>query len=250
MAINLKCLEPMPPEEGPPLPEGLSSYLPFKGYWPWYKPMKTLVSIKVTTGITPAIVESHGYASQQFVATGTYSDGTTADITAQVTWISSNVTAATIDNTGLLTGVSPGNTNITASLSGIVSPAVSYAVQSQIVSGASNFTVSVINLPAGAKGFDCSFTDPSTGTIYTPTNSWVPGNPIPSDGVICFGPSESAQFSVPVSTGLFSIFAPASGGSQTGNAISLPNILASAQLTINVIDGGAYTFDFSNQQFS
>jgi len=69
-------------------------------------------------------------STQQFAATGTYSDGSTADITSKVTWASDNITAATIAPSGLATSVAPGNTNITATMSGITSSAISLRVVS------------------------------------------------------------------------------------------------------------------------
>jgi len=52
----------------------------------------------------------------QFTATGHYSDGTTADMTPQVTWVSSNTTKATISNgagsQGLASGLATGTTTI------------------------------------------------------------------------------------------------------------------------------------------
>ena len=56
--------------------------------------------------------------TQQFTAMGTYSDGSTNDITGKVTWISSNTDAATIDNNGLATGISLGSTVISATFDG------------------------------------------------------------------------------------------------------------------------------------
>ncbi len=36
---------PMPPKYGPPIPQGLDSFIPFKGYWPWAQPaVKTIPS--------------------------------------------------------------------------------------------------------------------------------------------------------------------------------------------------------------
>ena len=59
----------------------------------------------------------------QFTATGTYSDGTTQDLTSQVTWTSSNASAASISNAGssrgLATASAAGATTITAQLSTI-----------------------------------------------------------------------------------------------------------------------------------
>ncbi|MCC6367263.1 MAG: Ig-like domain-containing protein [Bryobacterales bacterium] len=62
-------------------------------------------------------------ATDQFTATGTYSDGTTADLTYQVTWNSSNA-AVTINSAGVAYGFAFGSSNITASLNGIQSNAV------------------------------------------------------------------------------------------------------------------------------
>jgi hypothetical protein len=76
----------------------------------------TLVSIAVT----PA---SSGLAkglNRQFTATGTYSDGSTADLTATSTWASSSTTVATISSTGLAHAVSPGTTTISATLGSVV----------------------------------------------------------------------------------------------------------------------------------
>ena len=84
-------------------------------------PTNVLSSIVVTPA-PPANLPAS--LSQQFTATGSYSNGTTQNITAQVTWASSNTAVATISAVGLATGVAAGSTNITASLSGVTSPAV------------------------------------------------------------------------------------------------------------------------------
>ncbi|MCK5800599.1 MAG: Ig-like domain-containing protein, partial [Deltaproteobacteria bacterium] len=70
----------------------------------------TLTAIEVTP-TTPSIAKS---STQQFIATGTYSDQSTQDITAQVTWSSSDVTVAMISNAtadmGLATALAKGTT--------------------------------------------------------------------------------------------------------------------------------------------
>src|SRR5205807_1975746 len=61
-------------------------------------------------------------ASVQFHATGSYSDGSTREITATVTWASSSTSVATITNSGtkgVATGVAAGSTTISATLSGV-----------------------------------------------------------------------------------------------------------------------------------
>ena len=67
-------------------------------------------------------------SARNFIATGTYSDHSAADISSKVTWISSNMNVATISSGGLVSGVSTGNTNITATLDGITSLPVNLSV--------------------------------------------------------------------------------------------------------------------------
>jgi hypothetical protein len=78
----------------------------------------TLKSIAVT----PASASIATGQTQQFIATGTYTDGSTANITSACSWTSSTTSVATISD-GVATAVGVGTTNIMASLSGITSPA-------------------------------------------------------------------------------------------------------------------------------
>ena len=79
----------------------------------------TLKSIAVTP-MSPSIVAGN---TQQFTATGTYSDNSTKNITTSVTWKSSNTAFATIGTaSGLATGVAAGTTEITATQGSVVSP--------------------------------------------------------------------------------------------------------------------------------
>ena len=81
----------------------------------------TLQSIQITPA-APSIALGN---QQQFAAAGLYSDNSTQDITAQVTWASSATGVATISNAdgteGLATGATAGTTNITAALGGVTS---------------------------------------------------------------------------------------------------------------------------------
>jgi Bacterial Ig-like domain (group 2) len=81
--------------------------------------------------VTPAKASIALNATQQFKATGTYTDGSTADITATVTWSSGTMSVATIGaSTGLATGVAGGTSLITAT--------------SGKVSGTANLTVATL----------------------------------------------------------------------------------------------------------
>lgn len=82
--------------------------------------MPVLASIAVTPA-TPAILVG---ATQQFVATGTYSDNSVAVITSAVVWSSSSPAVAAIAPTGLATGVTVGDTIIGATQGSVVGNAV------------------------------------------------------------------------------------------------------------------------------
>ena len=78
----------------------------------------TLTSIAVTPANITLDVGTN--PTQQFVATGTYSDATTADLTSSVTWASSDVAHATIDAaTGLASGRFAGSSTISATLGAV-----------------------------------------------------------------------------------------------------------------------------------
>jgi uncharacterized protein YjdB len=69
----------------------------------------TTVSSIVVTGAGPAVG-----GSAQFTAVATMSNGTTQDVTALSTWVSSNTSAATVSSSGLVTGVAEGAATVQA----------------------------------------------------------------------------------------------------------------------------------------
>jgi len=75
----------------------------------------TLVSIALAP-VAPSVAAG---LTQQFTATGTYSDGSTQSLTSTATWTSSNTAVATIIAGGLATTLTQGTTTITAGLSGV-----------------------------------------------------------------------------------------------------------------------------------
>jgi 6-phosphogluconolactonase (cycloisomerase 2 family) len=88
-----------------------------------------LVSISVTPP-TPTVTAGQ---TQQFKATGSYSDGSSSDITTSVTWSTGSVDIATINSVGLLTAVAAGTTTVSAS-SGSLSGSVNLSVKPSLVS--------------------------------------------------------------------------------------------------------------------
>jgi uncharacterized protein YjdB len=75
----------------------------------------TLKSIAVT----PTNPTFAAGTTRQLVATGTFSDNTTGDISSQVTWTSSDASVATVSASGLVTGVKAGSATIAAAKSGL-----------------------------------------------------------------------------------------------------------------------------------
>jgi len=135
-----------------------------------YGPTQTLVAIAVTPK-NPTIQVG---ATQQFTATGTYSDGTTQDLTSQVTWASTTpAVAAIIANSGLATGVgvgtsSVGTSTISATLGGVVSTPQTIQVTSTSGGVAVNLA---LNKPAVASSTE-KLTLPAAAAFDGKTTRW------------------------------------------------------------------------------
>jgi hypothetical protein len=114
--------------------------------------VSTLSSIAVTP-VNPTILTG---ATQQFTATGTYSDGSTQNATSQATWTSSSPTVATINASGLATTVAAGTTTISAALSGVTGNTL-LTVQP------ASLTITTPSLPNGTVGMAYSATLTASG---------------------------------------------------------------------------------------
>jgi plastocyanin len=109
-------------------------------------PATTLSSIAVSPQ-NPSIAAG---TTEQLTALGTFSDGSTQDLTSQVTWSSSSPSVATISNTagqqGLASGINPGTSSITAAfgtVSGSTILTVTPAILQSITVTPSNSSVSI-----------------------------------------------------------------------------------------------------------
>ena len=157
-------------------------------------PPPTLKSIALSpTGST--IVTG---ATQQFTATGTYSDGSTQNVSSQAAWTSSNTGVATvISGTGLATAVGAGTTTISAALNGVTG-STSLTVQA----GALSVTTS--SLPGGVQGAAYATTTLAAtgGTLpYTwsiVSGSLPPGLSLSGAGVLSGTPTAIGSFSFTV----------------------------------------------------
>src|SRR5713101_2317934 len=133
----------------------------------------TLISMAVAPA-NPSIPKG---ATEQFTATGSYTDGSTQNLTNTVTWTSLNPAVATISNSGLATGLAPGSTTIQAA-SGSVSGSTALTVTAATLV---SMAVAPANpsIPKGAtEQFTAtgSYTDGSTQNL-TNTVTWTSLNP-------------------------------------------------------------------------
>ena len=132
----------------------------------------TLVSIAVTPS-APSIAAG---TQQQFAATGTYTDGSTQNLSSSATWSSSAINIATITSGGLASGVAAGTTTISATSGTIVGIATLTVTPATLVS-----IVVTPSLPFVSLGASQQFTatgtysDSSTQNITTSV-TWTPAN--------------------------------------------------------------------------
>ncbi|MEL6115751.1 Ig-like domain-containing protein [Photobacterium sp. SP02] len=83
--------------------------------------------------LSPATASLVEGTEQQFTATGQFSDGSTQDLTSQVTWNSDNTAIATISASGLAEAVTDGTAVITADFNGTPSAPVTLTVTAATV---------------------------------------------------------------------------------------------------------------------
>ncbi len=138
-------------------------------------PSPTLASINVTPA-TPSVAAG---LTQQFKATGNYSDGSTVDLTNAVIWTSGTTGVATVNSSGLATSKTPGSSLITAA-SGSVSGSTTLTVTAATLV---SFTISPANATAqigsaSPQQFSAieTYTDASTKDV-TSSTAWTVANP-------------------------------------------------------------------------
>jgi uncharacterized protein YjdB len=137
----------------------------------------TLSALTVSPA-NPAITSIPVGVTEQFLATGLYSDGTSFNITNQVSWSSSDPSIGTISNNGLATAVAPGATTLTASsggISGNTNLTVNSATLSSIVVTPANPSI-----PVGVTEQFVATGTYSDGTSYDLTTQviWSSSNPV------------------------------------------------------------------------
>jgi uncharacterized protein YjdB len=115
--------------------------------------------------------------AQQLTATGTYNDGSTANVTSSVSWSSSTPPVATVNATGEATAVAAGSSAITAALNG-ASGTATLTVLAKSLSGIS-VAPSAANLAIGVtQQFTATgnYNDGSTANV-TSLATWTSSSP-------------------------------------------------------------------------
>ena len=194
----------------------------------------TLQSIAVTPA-NPSIAKG---LTQQFTATGTFSDNSTADLTNQVTWASGMSSVATINSTGLATGVAPGMSAISAMLGGVTGSTtltVTAAVLQSIAVTPAN--------PSIAQGLTQQFT--ATGTFSDSSTQDLTNQVTWASGTPSVATITSSGLATAVAPGMSSIGATLGGvmGStaltvvSSGTASATPTHTMSATPSITPVPG-------------
>ena len=166
----------------------------------------TLTSIAVTPK-TPSIA---GGATEQFTATGTYSSGSTQNISSEAAWTSSTTTVAGINAAGMASGLCAGSTTISASMS-----------------GETNGTTLAVTGAGATKTVVASGTNPSTPNQSVQFTATVTS--------ACGTPTGTVQFSVDGTN-------YGSPVTLTSGTASISDALASGSHTIVAVYSGATTF--------
>lgn len=131
----------------------------------------------VSLSVTPAAPTLPPGAKKQLVATGTYADSSTKDISSAVVWSSATSTVATVDPTGLLTSLAAGTSKITATLGTVTGSTEVTVIEVEVVSIA--VTPGSPSIGAGAtQAFTATatMTDNTTKDLTT-LATWTSGTP-------------------------------------------------------------------------
>ena len=131
----------------------------------------TLVSIALSDASSGTVAAGF---TDQMTATGTYTDQSTPDVTSQALWDTDDHNVATVDQTGLVTAVAVGTTNVTATI-GTVSQHLSLTVTAATLT-----SIALTDLQGGTVALDNldvitaigTFSDSSTSDISS-TVTWT-----------------------------------------------------------------------------
>ena len=121
--------------------------------------------------VTPATVSIPLGTTQQLAVMGTYSDGTSKNLTSQVVWTVSPATVAKVNSAGLLTSIAKGTATVNATMTSVVGH-VGLTVQAAAVT-AIQIAPATLAIPLGTTQqmtATATYTDGTTGDVTNSVN--------------------------------------------------------------------------------
>ena len=171
----------------------------------------------IALSVSPASVSLPVGLAQQLSVTGTYSDASTQDLTAQVAWSSSDVQVAAVSSTGLVATLHSGSARITATLLGL--------------SAGSDVTVTAVTL----QGITIS---PASGLVavgykvqFTATGAYSDGSSFDLTGKVLWSSSSPSVATVSNKQGVQGLATGVAAGTST---ISAATGSVNGSATVNV----------------
>lgn len=178
-------------------------------------------AVLTSLDISPLTASIVVNTAQQYAAIGTFSDGSTQDVTTTATWTSSDTTIATVSNTagaqGEAQGVATGSATITAALNGITSNAATLTVTARALVGITVAPGGVTVLTGTPQQFTATgnYNDGTTDDL-TASVTWLSSDP---SVLIVSNTAGSQGVGMAISTGTTTVFA------------TLNNVSGSTQVT-------------------
>jgi hypothetical protein len=159
--------------------------------------------------------------TQQYTATATYGNNTTADVTTTVTWSTSPSTFATISSGGLLTAVALGTATVKAQSGSVIASTyvtVTQKTVTSVVIAPLTQTLSLSNGPTSVQfTATATYSDNSTANI-TSIATWTS---VPSSVASISSSGSTAGLATAVAVGTASITATAGGVTSNGATITV-----------------------------
>ena len=205
-------------------------------------PLTVTTATLSTIAVAPAAPAIAAGQTRQLTATGSYSDGTSQDLTSSVAWTSATPAAATVNAaTGVATGVAPGSSVITATL-GAVSANVTLTVNAAALTKL-DVTPASPSVPSGStQQFKATgtFSDGTTADLTASVN-WSSASP----GVATIGAGGLAT--VVAAGGSLTLFANNPG--KWGNSLKVSVALNpgnASRFSLQVLNGSQVVESFVN----
>jgi hypothetical protein len=181
--------------------------------------------------VTPAAPRVPLGVQQPFAATGLFSDGTSQDLTGQVSWTSAAPAVATVTAAGVATPTAPGTTSIGAALGGL--------------SGSTSFTVTAAALVAVEVTPPSATFAAGTSFPYAATATWSDGSTQDVTGIASWSSSAPGTvatvggLATGVAAGGATLTASLSGSFGTAAGTAAATVTSASLRTLAVTPSGA-----------